>query len=1024
MTVTNQTARTGPYSGNGSTTVFAYDFRILDQTHIVVTLKNSSNVETVKTLTTNYTVSGVGTASGGNITMGVAPASGEQLTFSRAVPQTQEVDLANRGGVQPEVLESAYDKLTQLSQDKVELLNRMPRFPVSSSLTGVELPLTLTANTAIVVNAAGTGYTTGPTSSQISSAESSATAAAASAAAAATSYDNFDDRYLGQKSSDPSVDNDGAALITGALYFNTSNNVMMVYTGSAWVRTTPTSSDQTAITAVNANASNINTVVGISSNVTTVAGISSNVTTVAGIASDVTAVAADATDIGAVAAKATEIGRLGTSDAVADMNTLGTAAIVTDMDLLGTSANVTAMGLLGTSGNVTAMGLLGISGVITDMGLLGTAAVVADMALLGTTDVVADMALLGTTDVIADMALLGTTDAIADMNTLGTAAVVSDLDTVAGISGDVSAVAAQVVGYDFSTTTTMADPGSGNVRFNHATLSSVSAIAIDDLDKNGTNQAAYIALWDDSTNTVKGTLICRTSGGDIATFNITGLTVNSGWGQVAVTHVASSGTFSNGEDTYIGFSRAGDKGAAGAGSGDVNGPGSATDNALARYNSTTGKLLQNSGVTADDSGNIAANNLSGSNTGDESAASATASGIVELATDAETITGTDTARAVTPANIQAKVASTTAKGIVELATNAEAVTGSDTARAVTPAGVAAAIAGTASGPSTVALTALAMVYSATDANINGTVGVYYLANNFETDSLATKTNAQYVSTFKGSYITYSTIASLNPVLSSYTGTLATGGSITVSANVERTGAYYAWKAFDNNYATTWSTYTSVSANGEVAWLKMVYGEAQVITKITMGNSEVNYLPSDFTFEGSNDGSTWTNLLSVTGLVAANYSASAQKSFDLTTAGSFTQYRLSTSDSIGSYYIAISKFECFGYTSAENITLAPTAVTIASANPSDLVAYLVINPQESITAGTDIIFKGSIDGGSTKATGTWTKIVDLGLSTGTQKELWKVDIDVDSQTGSSLSYEITTANTKKIQVCDIIGIIPT
>jgi hypothetical protein len=185
MTISSQTARTGPYSGNGSTTVFAYDFRILDQTHIVVTLKNAANVETVQTLTTNYTVSGVGTASGGNITMGVAPASGEQLTFSRAVPQTQEVDLANRGGVQPEILEGAYDKLTQLSQDKVELLNRMPRFPVSSALTDIELPLTLTANTALIVNAAGTGYTTGPTSSQISSAESDAAAAAASAVTAA-----------------------------------------------------------------------------------------------------------------------------------------------------------------------------------------------------------------------------------------------------------------------------------------------------------------------------------------------------------------------------------------------------------------------------------------------------------------------------------------------------------------------------------------------------------------------------------------------------------------------------------------------------------------------------------------------------------------------------------------------------------------------------------------------------------------------------------------------------------------------
>jgi hypothetical protein len=187
MTISNQTARTGPYNGNGSTTVFAYDFRALDQTHLVVTLKDAANVETVQTLTTNYTVSGVGDASGGNITMGVAPASGEQLTISRAVPQTQVVDLANRGAVAPEVLEGAYDKLTQLSQDKVELLNRVPRFPVSSSLTGVELPLTLTANTALIVNAAGTAYTNGPTASQISGAEASASAAASSATDSANS---------------------------------------------------------------------------------------------------------------------------------------------------------------------------------------------------------------------------------------------------------------------------------------------------------------------------------------------------------------------------------------------------------------------------------------------------------------------------------------------------------------------------------------------------------------------------------------------------------------------------------------------------------------------------------------------------------------------------------------------------------------------------------------------------------------------------------------------------------------------
>jgi hypothetical protein len=63
----------------------------------------------------------------------------------------------------------------------------------------------------------------------------SATAAANSATSAAASYDAFDDRYLGSKAADPSVDNDGNALLTGALYWNTSANEMRVWNGAAWV---------------------------------------------------------------------------------------------------------------------------------------------------------------------------------------------------------------------------------------------------------------------------------------------------------------------------------------------------------------------------------------------------------------------------------------------------------------------------------------------------------------------------------------------------------------------------------------------------------------------------------------------------------------------------------------------------------------------------------------------------------------------------------------------------------------------
>jgi len=74
-----------------------------------------------------------------------------------------------------------------------------------------------------------------------SEAASSAIAAAASAAAAATSADNFDDVYYGAKSSEPSTDNDGDAISTGDLFFDTTANALKVYTGSAWQITTQAS---------------------------------------------------------------------------------------------------------------------------------------------------------------------------------------------------------------------------------------------------------------------------------------------------------------------------------------------------------------------------------------------------------------------------------------------------------------------------------------------------------------------------------------------------------------------------------------------------------------------------------------------------------------------------------------------------------------------------------------------------------------------------------------------------------------
>lgn len=79
------------------------------------------------------------------------------------------------------------------------------------------------------------------TADEISNAQTYATNAASSASDAAQSvldaaaiYDAFDDRYLGSQPADPATDNDGNALVEGALYWNSTAGEMRAYDGAAW----------------------------------------------------------------------------------------------------------------------------------------------------------------------------------------------------------------------------------------------------------------------------------------------------------------------------------------------------------------------------------------------------------------------------------------------------------------------------------------------------------------------------------------------------------------------------------------------------------------------------------------------------------------------------------------------------------------------------------------------------------------------------------------------------------------------
>jgi hypothetical protein len=128
----------------------------------------------------------------------------------------------------------------------------------SNSASSASTSATNASNSATSASSSASTATTqaGIATTQATNAATSATAASGSASSAATSatnaataqtaaesardatlaaYDSFDDRYLGAKSSAPTLDNDGNALIGGALYFDTVSQGMKLYTGSVWV---------------------------------------------------------------------------------------------------------------------------------------------------------------------------------------------------------------------------------------------------------------------------------------------------------------------------------------------------------------------------------------------------------------------------------------------------------------------------------------------------------------------------------------------------------------------------------------------------------------------------------------------------------------------------------------------------------------------------------------------------------------------------------------------------------------------
>ena len=156
MTISTTTIKNS-YSGDGSTTVFNYTFKITDQDHITVITRNSSGVETTKTITTDYTVSGVGNAGGGSVTFGTAPASGLTVILRRDTPQTQGMDLIENDPLPANTLEDAHDKITSIAQELQEEVDRSIKLSRTNTMTSTEFTVGATdrANKVLAFDSSG-----------------------------------------------------------------------------------------------------------------------------------------------------------------------------------------------------------------------------------------------------------------------------------------------------------------------------------------------------------------------------------------------------------------------------------------------------------------------------------------------------------------------------------------------------------------------------------------------------------------------------------------------------------------------------------------------------------------------------------------------------------------------------------------------------------------------------------------------------------------------------------------------------
>jgi hypothetical protein len=204
---------------------------------IAAALNDDANLAATLTASIATKVSKAGDTMSGALAMGTnkitglgTPTAGTDATTKTYVDDANALKLSLSGGTMSGAIAMGSSKITGLGTPTAGT--------DATTKTYVDGILGSATAAAASASAAATSETNAANSA--SAASGSASAASASASSAAASYDSFDDRYLGAKTSAPTVDNDGNTLLTGAIYWNSTSSTLWVWSGSVWTQATLT----------------------------------------------------------------------------------------------------------------------------------------------------------------------------------------------------------------------------------------------------------------------------------------------------------------------------------------------------------------------------------------------------------------------------------------------------------------------------------------------------------------------------------------------------------------------------------------------------------------------------------------------------------------------------------------------------------------------------------------------------------------------------------------------------------------